>query len=84
MHFSGHRAELLSTLLNVWQGVRVQIGDAMLNESLANGHHGTTKTETKWEDEFQQRVLESQLEMPVYRTGGMAGGGGCTSGQLAR
>ena len=34
----------------------------MFNESLANGHHGIRKTETKWEDEFRDGTSEPRNE----------------------
>jgi len=34
----------------------------MFNESLANGHHGIRKTETKWEDEFRDGTREPRKE----------------------
>jgi hypothetical protein len=36
--------------------------NAMFNESLANGHHGIRKTETKWEDEFRDSTREPRKE----------------------
>jgi hypothetical protein len=41
------------------------MGDAMFNESLANGHHGLRKTETKWGDEFRDGTREPRKKGAV-------------------